>query len=89
MAAEVSVRELKDHLSAYLRRVEAGEELVITSHRRQVARLCALPQSDSHCDTLLDAVAGVHWAGGKPQGGRLRPNIVGTTAAERVLEDRG
>ena len=36
---KVSVRELKDHLSEYLRRVEAGEEVVVTSHKREVARL--------------------------------------------------
>lgn len=36
---EVSVRELRDHLSEYLRRVEAGEVFIVTSHGRAVARL--------------------------------------------------
>lgn len=36
---EVPVRELKDHLSEYLRRAGQGEELVITSHGRPVGRL--------------------------------------------------
>ena len=35
----VPVRQLKDHLSEYLRRVQQGEELVITSHGRPVGRL--------------------------------------------------
>jgi prevent-host-death family protein len=38
-AVQVPVRELKDHLSAYLRRAQAGEEVVITSHGRPVGRL--------------------------------------------------
>ncbi|MBI5014273.1 MAG: type II toxin-antitoxin system prevent-host-death family antitoxin [Deltaproteobacteria bacterium] len=36
---EASVRELKEHLSRYLRAVEAGEPVVITRHSRPVARL--------------------------------------------------
>ena len=36
---EVSVRELKSRLSEYLRRVAAGEEVVVTSRGREVARL--------------------------------------------------
>ncbi len=36
---EVSVRDLKNHLSEYLRRARAGEEFVVTSHGRALARL--------------------------------------------------
>jgi prevent-host-death family protein len=36
---EVSVRELKNRLSEYLRRVAAGEEVVVTSRGKAVARL--------------------------------------------------
>lgn len=35
----VNVAELKQKLSAYLRVVEQGDEIVITSYRRPVARL--------------------------------------------------
>ena len=34
-----SVASLKQKLSSYLRAVEAGEEVVVTSHRRRTARL--------------------------------------------------
>ena len=33
------IRELKDHLSRYIRRVEAGERIAITAHGRVVAEL--------------------------------------------------
>jgi prevent-host-death family protein len=36
---DISVRELKNHLSACLRRVQGGEELVVTSRGKEVARL--------------------------------------------------
>jgi prevent-host-death family protein len=41
---EVNVSDLRQHLPSYLRRVQAGEELAITSHGRVVARL--VPDSD-------------------------------------------
>jgi prevent-host-death family protein len=36
---EVGVRDLRDHLSRYLERVKAGEELTVTEHGRPIARL--------------------------------------------------
>lgn len=41
----VNVAELKQKLSAYLRIVEQGEDVVITSHQRPVARLTPEPSS--------------------------------------------
>ena len=35
----ISVRELKSRLSEYLRKVAAGEEVVVTSRGKEVARL--------------------------------------------------
>jgi prevent-host-death family protein len=39
----VGVRELRQNLSVYLRRIEAGETLEVTEHGRPVARLGPLP----------------------------------------------
>ena len=36
---ETGIRELKDNLSRYIRRIEAGERLVVTAHGRVVAEL--------------------------------------------------
>jgi len=35
----VGVRDLRDHLSAYLERVKAGEIITVTEHGRPIARL--------------------------------------------------
>jgi prevent-host-death family protein len=39
----VGVRELRQNLSVYLRRIETGETLEVTDHGRPVARLTPLP----------------------------------------------
>ena len=41
--ADVSVRELRNHISEVLRRVEAGEHLRVTVDRRPVAQIIPLP----------------------------------------------
>jgi prevent-host-death family protein len=39
---EVGIRELKNHLSRYLDRVRAGDELVVTDRGRAIARVVPL-----------------------------------------------
>lgn len=39
---QVGTRELKAHLSEYLRKAQAGERVVVTSHGRPVAQLVSL-----------------------------------------------
>ena len=39
----VQIAELKDHLSADLRAVEAGAEIVVTDRRRPIARIVPMP----------------------------------------------
>lgn len=46
MAADVSVRELRNRTAEVLRRVEAGERLRVTVDRRPVAELGPLPNPD-------------------------------------------
>jgi antitoxin (DNA-binding transcriptional repressor) of toxin-antitoxin stability system len=36
---ETGIRQLKDHLSRYIRRIEAGERISVTAHGRVVAEL--------------------------------------------------
>lgn len=45
--SEVGVRELHDRLSAYLERVESGEEVVITRRGRRIARLSSIDADDA------------------------------------------
>jgi prevent-host-death family protein len=45
--ARVGVRELRQNLSVYLRRVDAGETLEVTERGRSVALLVPLPRGGS------------------------------------------
>ncbi len=47
VVTSTGIRELKDNLSRYIRRVEAGERIEITAHDRVVAELVP-PGAKSH-----------------------------------------
>lgn len=49
----VSVRELKNRLSQYLRRAQRGEEVIVTSRGEPVARLGPLPRAPAEEETAL------------------------------------
>jgi len=52
---QTSIRDLKDHLSNYLRRVQRGEEIIVTSHRRPVVKL--VPVADDQEEARLSREA--------------------------------
>lgn len=49
----VGVRELRQNLSKYLRRVERGERLEVTERGRPVAVLAPLPEADGSLARLV------------------------------------
>jgi len=95
---EVSVRELKSRLSEYLRRAAAGEEVIVTSRGKAVARLSAprsvrrgAPSEEEEAVAFLRSQSWVRPGKGKPRlpeyVARLKPG--GKTLAELVAEERG
>ncbi|MEX0617950.1 MAG: type II toxin-antitoxin system prevent-host-death family antitoxin [Pseudohongiellaceae bacterium] len=98
---KVPVRTLKNSLSEYLRRASAGEEILITSHNKVVAKLVAPELADKISDQdpqeysteklmqRLRSLPRAQWKGGKP---KRRPGISpkrgDRTLAEQILEDR-
>ena len=85
---QVSVRDLKNHLSKYLHMVQAGERLIVTSHHIPLARVLPIPQHSDLEIQHITQMEGISWNGKKPRGGQHRPKIQDKTAAEYVLEDR-
>ena len=84
----VAVRELKNRLSEYLRKVKAGERVVITERGRAVAMISA---AETPLDEGIEAMVRertARWAGGKPRGARRPPRIKGPSVAKAVIEDR-
>ena len=87
---QVGVRELRQNLSVYLRRVEAGETLEVSERGRAVALLTPLPTSASPLDRLIAEGRATEAAGdlldlGLPDGKVSRKL---TKALEAIREDR-
>ena len=53
MASEVGVRELRQNLSVYLRRVAKGERFVVTDRREPVAELVPLAEDSDERSAYL------------------------------------
>ena len=88
----VSVRNLKDHLSEYLRRVQNGESVTVTDHGRPVAALVALSTQDAspadrlaHLEASGEVAAPVATAFKRVKRTRVRGKSVSST----LLSDRG
>lgn len=89
MSDQVGVRELKASLSAYLRRVAAGESVVVTDHGRPVARL--VPPDVPEGLSRLIREGRLNWTGRRLTPPLTRPTLRRgrTTLADIVLRDRG
>ena len=93
VARQVSVRDLKTHLSEWLARAQAGEVVEVTSHRKPIARITAVKPADSGITSPLQKAidAGlISWNGQKPN----LPPPVKLRGQEKllsdiVIEDRG
>ncbi len=87
----VGIRELKTHLSNYLRRVERGATIQVTMHGRTIATI--QPPAVRVEAAWLRGMVGdgsVRWSGGKPTGAARPPRLKAgaRTAADMVIEDR-
>ena len=85
----VSIREFKAHLSRYLAEVRAGRSIEISSHRKVIARVTAVPNRDTQGVDRLLASGVAQWEGGKPDGAEIRLCAGGKSVSEMVSEDRG
>jgi prevent-host-death family protein len=87
----VSIVEFKSHFAKYIRQVQTGEAIEVTSHRKVVARLHGVALPDGTTTSRLVAARVATWQGGKPMGASLRllESHIGSAAISAlVLEDR-
>lgn len=91
----VGVREMRQSISVFLRRVRAGEMFTVTDHGLPVALLIPLPSLAE--DPLADLVAAGRVLPAVNRGGVLpvpavaaatRPSVTGALLAERRADDR-
>lgn len=82
-AIHVGSRELKNHLSRYLRRVKAGETVIVTERGKPIGQIVPI-QGDAQERLRLLAAAGVlEWDG--RQSPPYRPKAV--NRSRRLLSD--
>ena len=79
----IGVRDLKAHLSEYLRLIREGHTVIITSHNRPVGRLFPVDQDLEERLKSLQAAGLVAWNGRKLKG--IKP--VALNRSERQVSD--
>lgn len=90
---DVSVRDLKNSLSAYLRRAQDGEEIIVVSRKRPVARLSPLqgPSAKKNIQAAalrrLRALPGVSWTGDKPELPNKLVKLRGNKLASEIVSE--
>jgi prevent-host-death family protein len=85
MGTEVGVRELRNNLSRYLARVQAGEEVVVTDHGQPVARVLPV-----HGQPTLDRLiaAGLVLPARQRKRASSRPLKTAGTVSDLVAQQR-
>ena len=89
----VAIRELKNNLSKYLKQVQTGEEIIVTTHGKPIARFCQLKPTEEL--STVNSLQNIPWMSkcqnGKPKGlpGNQRIKLSsGKNLSDIVLEDR-
>jgi prevent-host-death family protein len=87
--ATVGIRELKNRLSEFLRRVGDGERVTVTDRGRPVAVICPPVEApEDPAIAMMIREGSARWAGGKPRLPSRLARIRGKPIAETVIEDR-
>jgi prevent-host-death family protein len=85
----VGIRELKENLSQYLRSVKAGERILVTERKKEVAMIIPCEALRQETDLFALVERGMaSWKGGRPLG--MSPRAVSQTgeASQVVVADR-
>lgn len=85
----VGTRELKSKLSEYLRRVKAGETIIVTEHGKTIGQIVPVkPSLDKRLKVMVDSGM-VEWSGEKYQPRKPAARTRGSKqVSDLVVEDR-
>lgn len=83
----VAIRRFRDGLTSFLRRVRAGESLLITDRDEPIAQLSPVaPELASLAE--LTAQGLMEWRGGKPRGAARPARVREGLVSDLVIEGR-
>ena len=85
----VGIRELKNRLSEFLRRVADGDRITVTDRGRPVA-IIGPPDAPAEHETVTGMVREglASWGGGKPRGSARPVRVRGKPVSLTVIEER-
>ncbi len=84
----VGIKQAKSRLGEYLRKVSAGERVVITDHGKPIAEITKPRGAGNERLEAMVRDGEAFWSGGKPRGSKKRVKIKGRPISETVIEDR-
>jgi len=85
----VGIKELKNNLSRYLKKVKSGERIIITDRKKEVALITPLIKELVEEEILrLIQIGAANWSGGKPEGMSKRIISRGKSVSAAVIQDR-
>lgn len=82
----VGIKELKAKLSSYMDKVQHGEEVIITEHGKEIARVIPVSKERKALKALVET-GKARWSGGKPAG-LAGIKTKGKPLSQTVLEER-
>jgi len=86
---KVGIRELKNKLSEYMRRVKAGETITVTGHGRTIGQIVPVKATVEERIQAMVAAGQLEWNGKKLK--PYQPKAVNTgirTLSDLIAEDR-
>ena len=85
----IGIRELKDNLSRYMKRVKSGEKIIVTDRKKEIAIILPLEKKAKEEKIYRLIQRGVaKWSGSKPEGMPVRIISRGKSVSDAVVEDR-
>jgi len=85
----IGIRELKENLGLYMKKVRTGERIIVTDRKKEIAVILPLERKVKEEKIYQLIQRGVAcWAGGKPKGMPVRIVSRGKSVSGAVIEDR-
>jgi len=85
----IGIRELKENLSRYMKKVKTGEKIIVTDRKKEIAVIMPLEkQAKEEKIYQLIQQGAASWSGGKPKGIPRRVVSRGKSVSGAVIEDR-
>lgn len=86
----VGIRELKENISRYLKKVRSGEQIIVTDRKREIAMILPMNNRDDQEEKLYHLIrrGKATWSGNMPAGMSKRIALKRKTVSSAVIEDR-